>query len=54
MILSLKILRLCFGSKEEIKMNEEELKQKTFTTEVEDGSEKTEEKEVFNPLKMGW
>ena len=35
-------------------MNEENLKQKTFTTEVEDGSEKTKETETFNPLKMGW
>ena len=35
-------------------MNEKELKQKTFTAEVEDGSEKTEEVETFNPLKISW
>lgn len=32
-------------------MNEEQLKEKTFTKDVEDGLEETNEKE-FNPLKL--
>lgn len=32
-------------------MNEEQLKEKTFTKDVEDGLEETTEKE-FNPLKL--
>jgi hypothetical protein len=34
-------------------MNEEEVKQKTFTSEVEDGTE-DKDKLDFNPLKMKW